>query len=65
MTKMVMVIGTNTEAEKSLSQLDELVVEGEYFSSQDDGALVGAGLAEYLGLHVGDSIVVIGQGYRA
>lgn len=63
-TKGAMVVGTDPEGEKAMTQLDERLVEGEYFSSEDKAVLIGSGLAEYHRIGVGDTIVLIGQGYH-
>lgn len=39
-------------------------VEGRYLTTDDAGALVSAKLADYLKLSVGDSLVLMGQGYE-
>ena len=60
-----MVIGIDYEEEKSLSEPDQKVVEGNYFSSNNEHAvLVSQGLAEYLEVGVGDSLVLISSGYH-
>jgi ABC-type lipoprotein release transport system permease subunit len=65
MTQGAMVMGTDPELEKKLTQMDQQVVEGEYFSSDDQAVLIGSGLASYLKVGVGDTLVLIGQGYHA
>lgn len=64
MTKGTMVVGIDPEKEAKFSQLDERVVEGTYLTSEDDQILVGSGLADYLQVGVGDTLVLIGQGYH-
>lgn len=63
-TKGAMVVGTDPEAEKKMTALHERVSEGEYFLADDKAVLVGAGLAEYHKLGVGDTLVLLGQGYH-
>jgi len=63
-TKGAMVVGIDVEKEKLYSKLNERVSAGEYLSKEDDGALLGKGLAEYLSLSFGDTIVLFGQGYH-
>jgi len=63
-TKGAMVVGTDPESEKQMTGLDERVTEGEYFSPDDKAVMIGAGLAEYHKVGVGDTIVLIGQGYH-
>lgn len=63
-TKGAMVVGVDPEKEKGYSQMDQHIAEGEYITENDKDALVGAGLAKYLKLSVGDTIVLLGSGYR-
>lgn len=63
-TKGAMVLGIDSKLELQHTQLIEQVVEGEYLKSDDEGVLLGKGLAKYLNLTVGDTIVLIGQGYH-
>lgn len=57
-------IGFDPESEQVLTKLKDKVVEGEYPSIDDKALLVGQGLAEKLGLGIGDSMVLLGQGYQ-
>lgn len=63
-TKGALVIGIDAEKESTLNGLHERVSEGSYLESGDEGILVGDGLAEYLGVSVGDSLVLLGSGYH-
>lgn len=63
-TKGAMVVGTDPVAEIQMTQLNERVISGEYLSPNDQAVLIGAGLAEYHHLEVGDTIVLLGQGYH-
>lgn len=63
-TKGAMVIGADPEKEKLYTALHERVVEGNYFGINDKEVLVGAGLAEYLKINVGDTLVLLSQGYH-
>ncbi|MEM0997305.1 MAG: FtsX-like permease family protein [Bacteroidota bacterium] len=61
-----LVIGIDPEKENALSQLAQRIAEGRYLKSGSaPGALVAQGLAEKLNLGLGDTIVMIGQGYHA
>ncbi len=64
MTKGSMVSGIDVEKEARLNQLNERVFEGEYLEADDQAILVGDGLAKYLKLAVGDTMVLLGQGYH-
>lgn len=63
-TKGAMVVGVQPEAEKAHTALHERLVEGTYFTEDDKAAMIGSGLAEKLRLGVGDTIVLLGQGYH-
>lgn len=62
-TKGVLVAGVEPSKEESITQLSAKVVEGEYFKN-DSGVLIGKGLADFLKMSVGDTLVLISQGYH-
>ncbi|MCB9235109.1 MAG: ABC transporter permease [Bacteroidia bacterium] len=64
-TKVGMVIGTDPELEDEMSGLHGRVREGDYFSNEKAGVLIGIGLAKSLKVGVGDTLVIIGQGFHA
>ena len=61
-TKGVLVNGIDPTQEARLNGLDDKVVEGHY--DLNGGALIARGLAEFLKVGVGDTLVLIGQGYH-
>ncbi|PWD99677.1 ABC transporter permease [Marinilabilia rubra] len=61
-TEGIMVMGVDPDKEDRMTELSTKVIEGNYF--QKDGALVGKELAGNLGLDVGDTLVMISQGYH-
>ena len=63
-TRGAMVIGIDPEAEDAFNDLSEKLVSGEYLKLDDQSVMVAEGLAEYLEIGLGDTIVLIGQGYR-
>ncbi|HPG10674.1 MAG TPA: ABC transporter permease [Chitinophagaceae bacterium] len=64
-TKGVAVTGIDPEKEDEMNGLAKKIIEGDYFNSQpQQGILIGDGLAEYLQLHLGDTLVLLGQGYH-
>ena len=64
-TKGALIVGIDPAAEKQLTQLDERVSAGDYLSGGDDqGALVAEGMAKYLKLAEGDTLILISQGYH-
>lgn len=61
-TKGVMVSGIDPGAEAKLTNLQNKVIEGAYLGEGD--LLLGEGLAKYLSVAPGDTLVLIGQGYH-
>ncbi len=64
MTRGAMVIGIDPESENRVTQLKRWLKKGTYLQSGDDGVLLGQELAKYLNLDVGDTVVLIGQGFH-
>ncbi|HET7180110.1 MAG TPA: FtsX-like permease family protein [Chryseosolibacter sp.] len=64
LSKGAVVIGTSPVEEDRMTKLSDKVVSGQYFSDTTDGVLVAEGLANYLKLTLGDTVVMIGQGYH-
>jgi len=63
-SKGVAVLGVSPEKEKEKSNLPIRIAEGNYLSETDDGILIGEGLANYLNVDIGDTLIFIGQGYQ-
>lgn len=63
-TKGTIVIGTIPELENELNKYEEKIIRGEYLKANDRAILVAENLASYLNIDVGDSLVLIGQGYH-
>lgn len=63
-TSGVLVVGTDPEAEDELTDLRQRLAAGDYWETEPTGALVATGVAEQLAMGVGDTIVLISQGYR-
>ena len=63
-TKGVMVIGIQSGVEEQLSDLKKNVIKGRYLDPDDTGVLLAKRIAEYLGLKVNDTLVLVGQGYH-
>jgi len=64
LTDGAMIIGIDPAAEDRLTGLARRVTEGEYLTADDKGILLPAGLADHLDASVGDTVVVLGQGYH-
>jgi ABC-type lipoprotein release transport system permease subunit len=63
-SKGAILIGTSPREEDQMTKLSGKVISGQYFTDTTEGVLVSEGLAAYLHLAVGDSVVMIGQGYH-
>jgi ABC-type lipoprotein release transport system permease subunit len=53
------------EIENEVTQLKKRVIAGQYLDEQSEGILLSAGLSEAVGAALGDTLVLIGQGYHA
>jgi ABC-type lipoprotein release transport system permease subunit len=63
-TKGVMLAGTDPAKEDALTHLSAKVIKGRYLDTAGNGILVSQGLASFLGLTAGDTLILIGQGYH-
>ncbi|MCO6480324.1 MAG: ABC transporter permease [Phaeodactylibacter sp.] len=63
-TSGVMVVGIDPERENSMTSLRDRISKGKYLEDDEEAALVAEGVAENLGLSLGDTIVLISQGYH-
>lgn len=63
-TTGVLVIGIDPEKEDQMTGLSKRLKTGEYFEADDEAAFVASGVAEKLKLSVGDTLVIISQGYH-
>lgn len=63
-TKGSLVIGIDPDKENALTRVKNKIVEGEYLTTNDKAVMVAQGLADYLNMGVGDTLVLIGQGYH-
>jgi len=64
-SRAAMVMGIDPELEKALSDPESRLVTGSYFESiNEQSVLLGTELIQRLELQVGDSLVMIGQGFR-
>lgn len=62
--KGTMVIGIDPKAEDDFNHLSNKITEGDYLNNQSKGILIAEGLAEYLALKTGDTLVLFGQGFH-
>jgi len=63
-TKGAMITGTIPELENKLNNYSKKIIRGEFINDNDDSIILGDELADYLKVDVGDSLVLIGQGYH-
>ena len=63
-TKGAMVIGTIPEIEDKLNKYSNKIIRGEFLNADDRAINIGEELADYLKVDVGDSLVLLGQGYH-
>lgn len=63
-TSGVLVAGMIPEKEERMSGITDRLVAGEYLEEGDEAVLVGQELAAYLKMGVGDTLILISQGYH-
>lgn len=64
-SRPAMIMGIDVEAEKYLSNPERRIQSGTYFESNDEQSVIlGRKLMERLDIQLGDSLVLIGQGFR-
>ncbi|HEY1113047.1 MAG TPA: FtsX-like permease family protein [Chitinophagaceae bacterium] len=63
-TRGCLLVGMDPEPEDRITRLKEKLVKGRYVSPADNAVLLAQGLATRLRLGVGDTVVLIGQGYH-
>jgi len=64
-SRATMLIGIDVLAERHLSDPEEKLVEGRYFTSNSDPSVViSQGLSEFLNVGLGDTLVLLGSGYQ-
>ncbi|MFV0590584.1 MAG: ABC transporter permease [Draconibacterium sp.] len=63
-SKPAMVMGIEPEAEDQITKISQKMKKGRFLKQGDKGTILGEGLAKYLGLDVGDTLVMISQGYH-
>ncbi len=63
-TKGGLLIGIDPEKEEKLSEISRWVETGKYLKQNDDGILIAANLAKHMKIAVGDTLVLLSQGYH-
>lgn len=64
LTKGCMITGISPAMENNITDLKSRLVRGDYLSDRDQAVLLAEGMAERLKLGVGDTVILIGQGYH-
>jgi len=63
-TKGVLLIGTDPEKDDQLTHLSNKLVQGTYLQHGDSAVMLSERLAKYLKIGIGDTLVLISQGYH-
>lgn len=63
-TKFAFVSGIDPDKEEELSALSKKIISGRALKKDDFGVVIGSGIATYLRLEVGDTLVLYGSGYQ-
>ncbi len=63
-TKGGAIIGVDPEPEDKLSELSRWVSKGNYLKNNDDGILIAVNLAKNLKVNIGDTLILLSQGYH-
>ncbi len=63
-TRGSMVVGIDPALENKMSELSDDLVEGKFIESGDEGLLIAEGLAGILNVTIGDSLILLGQGFH-
>jgi ABC-type lipoprotein release transport system permease subunit len=62
-TKGALIMGVDPEKEDSMIGLKQKVVNGDYINANDSSVILGSKLAGFLGVTVGDTLVLLGRGH--
>ena len=63
-SKPAMVLGIEPDSEDRITNISGRMNEGSFLQPGDKSVVLGKGLADFLNLSVGDTLVMIGQGYH-
>ncbi len=63
-SKPAMVLGIDPEAEDRITTISKRIKKGSFLEPGDPGVVLGSGLAGFLNLTIGDTLVMIGQGFH-
>lgn len=65
LTKGVIVTGVDPTAEANIVDIESKIKEGSYFTANENAVIITDGLADFLKISVGDTMVLLGQGYQS
>ena len=63
-TRGTFIMGIDPESEERFNNLSENLKAGEYLTDDDQSVMLAAGLSDILGLGIGDTLILIGQGFQ-
>lgn len=63
-TNATMIVGTEPELEDAMTHLKDKITEGNYFSKDEQALLVAEGVKDLLKVQLGDTLIVMTQGYH-
>lgn len=63
-THGVMLVGIDPEKENKLTGIKNKIIEGKYLTTSKNEIIIGEGVSKKLNLVIGDTLVLISQGYR-
>lgn len=63
-TKVAAIVGINPESEDKMTNLKSKLIKGQYIQSSSKSIMIAEGLAKFLSVGVGDSVVLYGQGWQ-
>jgi len=63
-TKGALVVGVDPEKEVQLTEMDQKIIKGNFFGPDDKELILTEGIADYLGVDINDTVILIGAGYH-
>lgn len=63
-TRGGMVIGIDPKIEQDFTNISQWLVEGEYLKAVDNGLLITKNIADHMELEIGDTVIMMSQGYH-
>lgn len=63
-TRGAYILGIEPEKEKRLNDLESRITEGKFLTGKDEHVVIGEGLAKVMNLSVGDTLILVGQGFQ-